>query len=664
MSNFQEKLDQYRQLQGKSGFQQKLQSYREQPPIVDTPPTRQGPSFLERNLDIPLGMGGSLAGAATGGMIAGPPGAIIGGVVGGATGTGVGSYVSAREYEGTDEISAYKKAVEDALWSMGFDIATMGVVTKVKPMWYAAKSKMGLTAEEAGKELIEGQFGAGSQESLRASQALLMKGGATLLPSQVRTSGLDNFRERVASVGLISRQTMEDNLKAVNDVVQDELTTLVNKNAPGLEADPYSMGEAFYTLIQEGKGSIQNTYVRGLDELKMKLGAAFGKRVGTESILRPLDTYLIGKRGEAVDELSPESIQFLNSQLSRLRELPAASFPIAELITLDKAFTQRVTAKFGPQGAERNSVVEAELADVASQLRTAIYNSMQRVDPQAAESYKALKEAYGQGINTLFPPINKSFMRGAGEGKYLGLGNLAAQATNLNQISAMKKSLSEAFKQASKDPNIDLPFQSVEQIDQIFKRGFLSSRVSNIFDDTFVMTRLKPLADKTKVPAEDKKFRYVLGKDYPRFRQVMNIVLEASESASGDFGNLWLRGAEAGGVKGIAQAVVAGAGGTYAATGAVSLTPLVSAGALALYVPQVFANVVTNPEYVKRLINVSESNGAIESANIAMQLLVADVLDNMTDVEKNGVVDYLTNIAQERIAPTQQETGVQNVNVN
>jgi len=82
-----------------------------------------------------------------------------------------------------------------------------------------------------------------------------------------------------------------------------------------------------------------------------------------------------------------------------------------------------------------------------------------------------------------------------------------------------------------------------------------------------------------------------------------------------------------------------------------------------LYVPQVFANVVTNPEYVKRLIDISESNGAIESANVALQLLVADVLDNMTDAEKNGVVEYLTNVAQERIAPT-QETGVQNVNVN
>lgn len=661
MSKFQERLEQYQQQQGESSFQQRLESYRQQPPIVE--PTPEEPGFLAKNLDIPLGMGGSLGGAAAGGLIAGPPGAIVGGVLGGAALTGVGSYLSAREYEGTDEVSAYKKAVEDALWSMGFDLATMGVVSKVRPLWYAAKSKMGMSAEEAAKELVEGQFGAGSQESLRASQALLMKGGATLLPSQVRGAGLDNFRERVASVGMISRQTMEDNLKAVNNVVQDELVSIINRNAPGLEADPYSMGEAFYTLIQAGKGSIQDTYVRGLDELRIELGTTFGKRVGTASILRPLDTYLVGKRGEAVDELSPESIQFLNTQLSRLRDLPAASFPVSELITLDKTFTQRVTAKFGPQGSEKNSVVEAELAEVASQLRSAIYNSMRAVDPEAAESYKVLKEAYGQGMDALFPTINKSFMRNAKQGSYIGLGNLAAKATNLNQISAMKKSLTEAFKQASKDPNIDLPFQSIEQIDQIFKRGFLSSRVSDVFDDTFVMTKLRPLADKTKIPSEDKKFRYVLGKDYPRFRQVMNIVLEASESASGDFGNLMLRSAEAGGVRGIGQALIAGGGGGYAASGAVGLAPVVSAGAMALYVPQVFANVVTNPEYVKRLIDISESNGAIESANVALQLLVADVLDNMTDAEKNGVVEYLTNVAQERIAPT-QETGVQNVNVN
>ena len=64
---------------------------------------------------------------------------------------------------------------------------------------------------------------------------------------------------------------------------------------------------------------------------------------------------------------------------------------MSELITLDKSFTQRVTAKFGPEGAERNAVVQAELADVATQMREAIYDAMVRVSPDAAESYKILK---------------------------------------------------------------------------------------------------------------------------------------------------------------------------------------------------------------------------------------------------------------------------------
>jgi hypothetical protein len=101
MSKFQERLEQYQQQQGESSFQQRLESYRQQPPIVE--PTPEEPGFLAKNLDIPLGMGGSLGGAVGGGLIAGPPGAIVGGVLGGAALTGVGSYLSAREYEGTDE---------------------------------------------------------------------------------------------------------------------------------------------------------------------------------------------------------------------------------------------------------------------------------------------------------------------------------------------------------------------------------------------------------------------------------------------------------------------------------------------------------------------------------------------------------------------------------
>ena len=157
---------------------------------------------------------------------------------------------------------------------MGFDLATLGIASKVKPMYYAAKHKLGLSAEQTAKEIVEGAYGQEVESLYRLPQAILNQGGATLLPSQVRSSGLENFKERIASVGLISRQTMEDNSRAVNEIVQDELTTLINRNAPGMDADPYVMGEAFYSLIKAGEDAVQQSYLKGLDEIKTNLGVA------------------------------------------------------------------------------------------------------------------------------------------------------------------------------------------------------------------------------------------------------------------------------------------------------------------------------------------------------------------------------------------------------
>jgi len=534
---------------------------------------------------------------------------------------------------------------------MGFDMVTLGLASKVKPMYYAAKHKMGLSAEQTAKEVVEGAYGAGSRESLQASQAILNQGGATLLPSQVRSSGLENFKERIASVGLISRQTMEDNSRAVNEVVQDELTTLINRNAPGMDADPYVMGEAFYSLIKAGEDAVQQSYLKGLDEIKTNLGVGLGQRVDAATILDPVTKYLKNKKGEAVDELSPESIDFLNQQLSRLRDLPDGTFPVSELITLDKSFTQRVTAKFGPEGAERNAVVQAELADVATQMRGAIYDAMVRVSPDAAESYKTLKSAYGEGVNALYPKINKGFIRAANQGSYLGLGSLAAKATNLNQLQALRGSLQTAFKEASKDSTDALPFGSASEIDELFKRGFLSSRLSSVFNEKFLITDLKSLANKLDIPAENAKFKYILGKDYGRFRQMMNIVLEASESASGDFGILMLRSAEAGGIRGIAgQLASAATAGGAAAAGFVSPAPVLAAGAAALFIPQVFAKIATNPAYINRLIALTgKKSQGVEATSVAAQLLVADVFYSMADEEKNEMMRYLSEVAKQGI---------------
>ena len=658
MATFEERLSLYREKQQEeeetstlSAFQQRLQQHRALNPTLGEPETEEpvGPTWLQKNLDLPAGVAGGLAGAGAGFMVGGPPGAVVGGIAGGALGTGAGTLVSETQFKGAEDIDAYSKAVENALWSMGFDIATLGIASKVKPVYYATKHKLGFSAEQTAKEIVEGAYGAGSRESLQASQAILNEGGATLLPSQVRGKGLDDFRERVASAGLISRQTMEDNLRAVNDVVQSELTTLINKNAPGMEADPYAMGEAFHTLIRAGEDAVQQTYVKGLDEIKGQLGTAIGQRVNASEILAPLNKYIRNKKGEAVDELTPESISFINEQLLRLKNLPAGTFPVNELITLDKSFTQRVTAKFGPEGAERNAVVQAELSNVASEMRNAIYNAMKTANPDAAEAYKALKGSYGEGINALFPKINKTFIRSANQGSYLGLGNLAAKATNLNQIEALRGSLKKAYLEASKDSKVALPFESVAEVDELFKRGFLSSRISSVFNEKFLITDLKSLANKMEIPAESKKYKYILGKDYPRFKQAMNIVLEASDSASGDFGVLMLRSAEAGGIRGIAgQLASAATAGGAAAAGFVSAAPVLAGGAAALFIPHVFSKIVTNPSYVNRLIALNGKNvGGVEAASVAAQLLVADVFYSMADEEKNEMISYLSEVAKQ-----------------
>jgi hypothetical protein len=153
------------------------------------------------------------------------------------------------------------------------------------------------------------------------------------------------------------------------------------------------------------------------------------------------------------------------------------------------------------------------------------------------------------------------------------------------------------------------------------------------------------------VPAEAKKFQYILGKDYGRFKQLMNVVLEASDTASGDFGVLMLRSAEAGGIRGIAGQIAGlTAGGAGAAAGFVSPAPVIAAGAAALFIPQIFAKAVTNPSYVNRLIALAKKDfGGVEAASVASQLLVADIFYGMTDAEKNEMMAYLSGVATQQM---------------
>ena len=99
-------------------------------------PQAPEPSWLAKNMDVPLGVSGGIAGSIIGAPF-GPPGMFVGGTLLGAAGTFAGSLIS-DDLSGEDR--EYAQALEEAAISMGFDVATLGLGKTIKPAWIAARS--------------------------------------------------------------------------------------------------------------------------------------------------------------------------------------------------------------------------------------------------------------------------------------------------------------------------------------------------------------------------------------------------------------------------------------------------------------------------------------------------------------------------------------------
>jgi len=651
MSTFEETMQKLSE-PSKSGFQAQMELYTGQSDVTDeeetvddiVPPPAPELSYLEENLDLPFGLAGATGGAIAGGMVAGPPGAVVGSVIGGAGGTLYGTAQS-EQLKGSSTVEAYKEGIEAALWSVGIDLATMGILTKLKPAWYALRMRQGKSIEEAAQEAIDTVLPAGSPESLAATQRLLQARGATLLPSQVFRTGLDGFRERIASVGLISREKMADNIEAVNNALVEELNLLINKNASGMANDAYNMGSAFSMLIDEGVEVLRKQYGQGLDEINRALSTATFKTIDSRFLTNPIDSYLRTLTGEAADKVQPETLEFIRDTVKRIKDLESGQVRVSELLMIDKSFTNRANAAFGPSGSTRNTYIHKELQDAAEVIRQTILNTIERVDPKAAAEYKALKEAYRRSYNAMTPKVNEGFVRQADKGSYTSLGNIAAKGNRLEQIQALKKSLAEAYSVARKAGET-LSVQSFGEVDKLFREGFLSEKLTKVLSgDVANVQQLRSLAIQLDNPSQRAIFKEVLGPDFARFNQLMNAIRETAESASGDTGALFLRGLEAKGAKGLGNLLKGGiapgaavVGGT--AAGAAGLG--IGIGAAALYIPNVFAKVVTNPQYVNKLIAALSAGGKTRaSADVAMNIMVSEIIDEMSEGEREMAMKYL-----------------------
>lgn len=589
--------------------------------------------YLQGNMELPMGIGGALAGAASG-SIAGPVGSFVGAMIGSAVGTGTGSLVSDK-LEGED--LDYAKAVEEAAISMGFDLATLGMGKALKPAYIATKRKLGFTpietAQQAAKEL---EPAVGTQASLQASQKILEEGGATLTPSQVGATGVQLISEKIGRIGIISGGKFDENFTLVNQAAQDGLNEVVNRLSVNSSGTPIELAQNLMSVIDAGKQALTVNYGKGLDEL-VALSPA-GARFNVGKHISAIDRFLASRTKDGIVDLDPAAVTFINDNLRAMTgNNLARGVGLDALVILDKQMTAQVRQKFGTPGtASFNADAERQLTQLANEMRDATYSSLQKVDPKLASQYKTLKEAYAAGSQGLLPQINNNFVTRASKGDYTALGNTLSGAGNASQILAFKQSMREAFKQIEQSGGASAgQFIAYEEAEALLKKGFLEKLFPDLATDTFTIDRYKNLARTISSKGQQERFRAVLGADFPKVKQLINLMAEASSKPTGNIGELAMRSKEYQSGRGMALTVQAALGG--AAAGAGGVAGGAGAGIAIILTPIFLARAALNPAHVNRLIAFNskkfKDSGAMEAAAVS---IVGSVMDSMTEEEQAG----------------------------
>lgn len=586
----------------------------------DAPWYSKAGTFLKENMEIPVGLGGALAGTAAG-IPGGPVGMIAGGIIGGALGSGGGSLLS-DELKGED--LNYAEAVKEAGLSVGIDLATLGLGKIAKPGYFAMRSAMGFPAKETAEDLLRlASEGAkvGSQESLMATQRLLQEGGATLTPFQTnRASGAQIFAQRLGEVGLFSSGIMEENAALVNKVANDSLQEIISRAATRDTIDPSTLGQDLFEVISLGKQANSIIYEEGLTEISSRIAAV---PVQTSIINATVKRFIKENKREFGSVLDPATLSLVRGIEKTLKKNPAMK--AGSLLDYEKKIMQQIN-KFGDMNSGvYNTTADMELGKFSSLLRDSVQNTLKTVDSEAADSYASLKKAYAANREGMLPELNASFVRKAGKDDFDALGKLVMGVGSNSKIAEMLKSIDVAYKTMA-EAGVKAPLKTAADAKQAIKQGFLQKTFPSLGEE-FDISKYKGLADQLNNPETATRFRIILGDDYGRVKQITNLMKEASEKPTSNIGQLVLRSKEYAAVGGLGAAAF---GGATAGLGAGLLT-----GGAVLVTPVMLAKMSTNPKTVNALLTLQKRKFATpEALSVAATNLVADFMRELPEEEQ------------------------------
>ena len=575
-------------------------------------------SFLEENMDLPLGITGALSGAAMGSPL-GPVGAVLGGIIGGAAGTFGGSLLS-------DELTGkeldFSRAVEQAMISAGFDVATLGLGKVLKPAYVAAKMKLGFSPTEVAEELMSSTSKiteAGTQESLVQSQKFLAERGATLSPYQTgNASRLQTISQKIAETGLLSGKIMEDNIAKVDEAVQDGFRSLMSSQVSG---DLSSLGSDMYGVVRAGKNALMTSYGTGLSEVQQLAGR---RAVPIEGLKKTLQGFVEDNARSGFSVLDDDALKFVEKTVGSLDNIKA--IPPSELIDLEKKLLDQIRQFGDVDSGVYNDTAARQLSDLSSRVRDSMSNLLKIANPEAAEKYAKINQAYAKGMNGLLPEINSTFIKRANKENYTALGGMLTQSGNKDQVSKFLRSIDVAYGQLGKEGAKDLPYKSAKEAKQAIRETYLKNLMSDVTSDTFSIKGYSKLAGRLNTPKEAAKLKVLFGESYPQFRQLLNVMEEASAKSNTNIATLLLRSAEYSSLG-------------FATYQGVSQDPTVGLTAAAvLFSPIVLAKMATNPKAINKLIMLSKKEFKTEDAlQKAASLVLNDFVDKLSEEEQAEV---------------------------
>ena len=613
---------------------------------ADSPWYQDVGNFLKGNMEIPMGLGGSIAGAAAGSPL-GPVGMIAGGIIGGSVMSGAGSLTS-DVLEGKE--LDFQEAVKESLISAGFDIATLGAGKVLKPAYLSAKAALGYTPKEVAEQILKEGAETGSNESLKATQKILEGEGASLTRYQTgQASGLAVLAEKIGLAGLLSGNEAVGNAAKVNQAAQSALNDIANTVDLRTGSSPADLGEAMFDIISAGRLALSDSYGEGLTSISSRV---VNNTVNTGGIKKKLELFLKEntiKTSDVVDGkvvtkdeilLDPATTQFIKEQLSGTLEY--GNMSAQSLLQVDKMLSGQMR-KFGTKGtANYNTVADRELAQLQGALKESFINTLKQADPKVAKEYAVLKNSYKEGLDGLLPVLNKNTVMRAEIGDYEALGKLLTKQTNSNKIQGFMNSVDEAYKQIGKREGLpsEIAYGTAKEAKQVIRQSFLKDLIPQASSPDFDVSHYRKLASQFSKPDADKRLKVIMGEDYGRVKQLFNLFSEASKKPEGNFGTLFLRGKEFSAIQGLPSAVGAGLGAAAAGpTGAMFGAAI--APSVILTVPIFLAKAASNPKAVNKLLAFEKMTfKSPEAMEKFASFIISDTMDALSDEEQAEIRNY------------------------